>query len=174
MKTLRGDRKSPLCFCRVFDTMQTDSLRELAEQLLGDAAHFVVDVRLLPAQGATRVQVLVDGDQGISIDDCARLSRQLSAALDERGFGDDRYTLEVSTPGVDQPLRLLRQYRKNIGRTVKVVMHDKTKWKGPLLAVSDSAIVMRHTEGEGKKKTEKEVTLSLDQIEKTLVQISFK
>ena len=63
---------------------------------------------------------------GITIDDCANLNRELSKELDEITLSlQDSYLLEVSTPGLDQPLKLKRQYKKNIGRRLKVKLADK-------------------------------------------------
>lgn len=153
-----------------------DVIKAKAEGLLENPAHFVVDVVLSVKPGSKRILVLVDGDAGISIDDCATLSRNLSEALDADSTWEDAYTLEVSTPGVDQPLKLMRQYTKNIGRAVKITLRDKTVVAGTLTAVHAEAVVVSRTPGHDKKKTREEEStpLSLDQIDKTIVQISFK
>ncbi len=153
-----------------------DVIKMKAEGLLENPAHFVVDVVLSVKPGSKRILVLVDGDAGISIDDCATLSRNLSEALDADGTWEDAYTLEVSTPGVDQPLKLTRQYTKNIGRSVKITLRDRTVVAGTLTAVHPDAVVVNRATSHHKTKTREEelITLSLDQIEKTVVQISFK
>ncbi len=153
-----------------------DAIKAKADSLLENPAHFVVDVVLSVKPGSKRILVLVDGDSGISIDDCAALSRSLSEALDADDTWDDAYTLEVSTPGVDQPLKLTRQYAKNIGRAVKITLRDKTMVAGTLAAVHATTVVVTPAPRKDKKKTSEEepVTLSFDQIEKTVVQISFK
>jgi ribosome maturation factor RimP len=152
-----------------------ESLTKMAESLLKDPSHFVVDVVLSTKPGSKRVLVLVDGDQGISIDDCAELSRAMSTQLDEDDTWEDAYTLEVSTPGLDQPLKLKRQYVKNRGREVKVMTRDKQWIAGKLAEVSeDSITLLRSMAKEKKQKEEQTVTINFDQLEKTLVQVSFK
>jgi ribosome maturation factor RimP len=152
-----------------------ESLIKMAESLLKDPSHFVVDVVLSTKPGSKRVLVLVDGDQGISIDDCAELSRAMSTQLDEDDTWEDAYTLEVSTPGLDQPLKLKRQYVKNRGREVKVMTKDKQWIAGKLAEVSeDSITLLRSMTNEKKQKEEQTVTINFDQLEKTLVQVSFK
>lgn len=152
-----------------------ESLTKMAESLLKDPSHFVVDVVLSTKPGSKRVLVLVDGDQGISIDDCAELSRAMSTQLDEDDTWEDAYTLEVSTPGLDQPLKLKRQYVKNRGREVKVMTKDKQWIAGKLAEVSeDSITLLRSMTNEKKQKEEQTVTINFDQLEKTLVQVSFK
>lgn len=101
-------------------------IRGLVEQNLSPDK-FVVEVLLSGNKIPKRVLIIIDGDQGVTIDDCAELSRFLSKQFDERNyFGDDNYLLEVSTPGLDHPLKLKRQYYKNTGRNLKVVGKEKT------------------------------------------------
>lgn len=117
--------------------------------------------------------VILDGDKGISIDDCAELSRNLSNSLDESNLVDGAFVLEVSTPGLDQPLKDRRQYVKNVGRNVKV----KTKVnsvEGKLSNVTENTIEIIQTIGTGKKKEDKSVEISFEDIEKTFVLVSFK
>jgi ribosome maturation factor RimP len=147
-------------------------IRKLAEGNLVDAGHFVVDVTL--SKGKPRkLLITVDGDNGISIDDCAELSRRVSEALDNTNLIADAFVLEVSTPGLDQPLKSTRQYVKNIGRNVRVRTKDKTI-EGKLNTVNDQQIELLQLSGTGKKKEEKSITITFQEIEKTIVLVSFK
>ncbi|HEY3404574.1 MAG TPA: ribosome maturation factor RimP [Ohtaekwangia sp.] len=148
-------------------------IRQLAEAGLNNPALFVVDVIVSSKNGPRKVLVLLDGDQGVSIDDCANLSRELSKALDEVSWMEDSYTLEVSTPGVDHPLKLKRQYNRNIGRKLKVKVADKTI-EGRLSAVNEEKIILIQETGSGKKKEEKPVEVLFSEIEKAFVIVSFK
>src|SRR5690348_33189 len=86
---------------------------------------FVVEVVISGKKIPKRVLVIVDGDTGMTIDDCADLSRKLSKEFEDRSFfGEENYILEVSTPGLDQPLKLRRQFQKNIGRKLKVKLQN--------------------------------------------------
>lgn len=135
---------------------------------------FVVEVLVLGKKVPKRVLITIDGDHGITIDDCADLSRVLSKEFDERGlFGDENYLLEVSTPGVDQPLKLKRQYFKNTGRNLRVKFQDKIT-EGKLKEVSEDQIVLAQEIGTGKKKEVKEITIPFSEIDKAFVLVSFK
>lgn len=117
--------------------------------------------------------VILDGDKGISIDDCAALSRELSATLDESNLIEEAFVLEVSTPGLDQPLKTKRQYVKNIGRSVKVKTKEKTV-EGKLTAVGEHELELTQHIGSGKKKEENVVVIPFEEIDKTFVLVSFK
>lgn len=147
-------------------------IRELAEGFLTDKNLFVVDVVLSVKREPKKILVVLDGDKGVTIDDCADLSRQLNTHLDDQAIIDGNYRLEVSSPGLDQPLKLTRQYVKNIGRKLRVKTTDRTL-EGKLLEVDEDGIVVGEEEGKGKQKTEKPVRLSFKEIEKALVMVSF-
>jgi ribosome maturation factor RimP len=135
---------------------------------------FVVEVLISGKKIPKRVMVILDGDHGITIDDCADLSRVLSKELDERAFfGDENYMLEVSTPGLDHPLRLKRQYYKNIGRSLKVKSKE-TITEGRLKEVTDDKIVLEQETGSGKKKEVKDIEIPFSEIDKAFVLVSFK
>ena len=148
-------------------------IKKLAESFLKDESHFVVDVITSFRSNPKKLLVILDGDKGINIDDCAEVSREVSAALDSSNLIDGAFLLEVSTPGLDQPLKTKRQYVKNVGRNVKVKLRDKTV-EGKLTAVRDNGIEVVQQTGSGKKKEEKAVEIPLEEIDKTFVLVSFK
>ena len=98
---------------------------------------FIVDLRLSGSPGNQRLTILIDGDSGMDIDQCASISRMLGARIEEAEVFADKYFLEVSSPGVDTPLKLLRQYVKNIGRGVKVELQNGEKLNGELTQVQE-------------------------------------
>lgn len=135
---------------------------------------FVVDVVVSGKKLPKKVLVIIDGDSGVTIDDCAGLSRLLSKGFDEAGFfGDDNYLLEVSTPGLDHPLKLKRQYFKNAGRNLRVISRQGMV-EGKLKEVTDDKIVLARESGSGGKKEMSDVEISFDEIEKAFVMVSFK
>jgi ribosome maturation factor RimP len=148
-------------------------IRHLAESKLASEGQFIVDVVISSRQGPRKVLILLDGDQGVSIDDCADLSREMAKALDENNWITDNYTLEVSTAGIDHPLKFLRQYKKNIGRKVKVKLKETTV-EGTLAEADAEKIVLNEEVGTGKKKEVKTREIPFTEIEKTLVMVSFK
>jgi ribosome maturation factor RimP len=116
----------------------------------------------------------LDADDGITIDKCIRINRALYRRIEEAElFPEGDFSMEVSSPGVDQPLKLNRQYRKNIGRTVEVMFEDNTKKEGKLVAVTDDEITIEEKEGTGKKAIIKSTNISFNQIKHTKVLVTF-
>jgi ribosome maturation factor RimP len=146
-------------------------IKELAESVLQEAEHFIVDVLYFERQRPAKVMVIVDGDNGVTIDTCADVSRKLAALMDERNVLDNAYILEVSTPGIDHPLRMKRQYFKNAGRQFKVHRKDKSIVQGKLEEVSDDKLTIREVVD---KKQTKLTEVPFDDIEKAFVMVSFK
>lgn len=151
----------------------TGHIQKLAEKHLKNDSQFIVEVVASLKKKPNKLIVIVDGDHGVTIDDCADLSRALSAALDEGNLMPDPYHLEVSTPGLDHPLKLVRQYHKNKGRQVKVKTASGVH-QGKLIEVTDQAITVEEVSGTGKKKEVKEVVIPFSEIDKTFVMVSFK
>lgn len=151
-----------------------EEIKKIATANLANESQFIVDVLISSRKGPKKVLVLLDGDNGITIDDCADLSRELSKRLDDASWMDESYTLEVSTPGLDQPLKLHRQYKKNIGRSLKVKLVENKTVEGKLTEVFDEKIILAQTAGSGKNKEIKMVDIPFSTIEKALVIVSFK
>ncbi len=171
---------SPL-FCFLIPMIQKHTVEQLTEQIIqqGDDAAasgslFLVEVLVSASGERQKITVYVDGDEGVSVETCAKISRKLAEALDEDN-PDLAYTLEVSSPGLDQPLKLERQYKKNIGRTVRVVLQDNQTVKGRLVQVNPERITLaEETRTAGKKKETKERHITFTNIIKTNVLASFK
>ncbi|PSR03846.1 MAG: hypothetical protein BRD50_05070 [Bacteroidetes bacterium SW_11_45_7] len=115
-------------------------LEELArEKLAEDEQYFLVDVKVKPKK---KLQVFVDGDNGITIDKCAEISRSLEKELDEEGIAGNDYVLEVSSPGMNNPLKVLRQYKRRIGNEVEVVLYTGEKLEGILRSAEENHIAL--------------------------------
>jgi len=147
-----------------------EEIRQLASRALVNESQFIVDIVISSKRGPKKVLVIVDGDQGVTIDHCADISTALSKSLDDAGIFSDHYLLEVSTPGLDQPLKLKRQYKKNIGRNLKVKLRDKTI-EGALSDVTENSIAL--TQKVSKKETSL-IEIPFEEIEKAFVLVSFK
>lgn len=147
-------------------------LEKLVAEVLKDAPeHFLVSLFIKPTHN---VKVMIDGDKGITIEQCVRFNRQLVALIEEAGiFPPGEYSLEVSSPGVDEPLKLHRQYVKNIGRTVQALRIDQTSLTGVLKEVSSEAITLEYTEGKGKKAVVHQTTIPFTELHSVTVQIIF-
>lgn len=145
----------------------------MATQHLKDDSQFIVEVVASMKKVPNKLIVILDGDTGVTIDDCALLSRKLSEVLDNHQILKDPYMLEVSTPGLDHPLKLKRQYYKNIGRSVRMKTENGIL-EGKLVSVTDELVTVEQQIGKGKKKEVKETTVPFTAIDKTFVLVSFK
>jgi ribosome maturation factor RimP len=150
-----------------------EEIKRIISTTLADPNQFIVDVIVSGHKGPKKVLVLVDGDRGVNIDDCANLSREISKVFEDSQVFDESYLLEVSTPGLDQPLKLKRQYFRNIGRKVRVVLRDSTQ-EGKLTEVSAETVRIEQELGVGKRKEIKTLDIPFSEIEKTFVLVSFK
>jgi ribosome maturation factor RimP len=132
---------------------------------------FLVDVKVTPGN---HIIVFLDADNGITIEKCVQINRALYKQIEETAlFENENFSLEVSSPGVDEPLKLKRQYVKNIGRTVEVLFKDDSKKQGKLLAVSDDDITIEETEGKGKRSINKTTTILFNQVKHIKVLVIF-
>ena len=148
-------------------------VRQLVEEKIADKPNlFLVDVKM---HSNGKLMILVDGDNGIGIDDCVAISRHVGFHLEEENVLDTAYNLEVSSPGIDTPLILPRQYTKNVGRTLAIKMADGAKREGKLSGITEDAIVIEEkTKEKGKKAETVEAIIPISQIAETKVLISFK
>lgn len=132
---------------------------------------FLVSVRIKPTNN---IKVFLDADTGLNIDKCVKINRAMYRTIEEEGwFPDGNFSLEVSSPGIDEPLKLIRQYIKNIGRNVEITLIDETKKEGKLLAVTEETISMEYTEGKNKKAVTLTKEIPFDNIKQTIVLIAF-
>ena len=136
-----------------------------------DPENFLVEVRIRPGNN---IKVFVDADRGISIDKLAQYNRALYRQIEEsRLFPNNDFSLEISSPGLDEPIKLHRQYLKNIGRYVEVILKDGMKREGKLVNVTDGEILIEEEKGNKKKKEIIRHSLSYDDIKTTKIQIKF-
>ena len=132
---------------------------------------FFVDMKVKPTNN---IKIFLDADSGLGIEKCIKINRRLYRQVEEMGFypeGD--FSLEVSSPGIDEPLKMLRQYVKNIGRTVEVTLNDDTIKEGALLEANEENIVIEFTEGKNKKAVNTKLPVLFTDIKQTVVQIKF-
>ena len=149
-------------------------VREIAETQMEGTDLFVVEVRVSPAN---EIVVTVDSDTQVGIDRCVELSRSIEGALDRE---QEDFELTVMSAGIGQPLKMLRQYRKLIGRPVEVILKDGGKIVGNLTDASESSIAVEYEERvvvEGKKRKQLVTTRrepSLDEVKSTCEYLDFK
>lgn len=147
-----------------------ETVIKLVDELIAETDCYVVEITVSDSKIRRKVAVFLDSDTGITIEQCSAFSRALGNQLEE--IIEEAFTLEVSSPGADTPLKFERQYVKNIGRSLKITKTDKTEIKGKLTEVANGTVVI---EPEAKKKVKPEaVTISLNEILEAKVIISFK
>ena len=161
----------PSLFPMTIET-QVQAIENMVGALLAnDPGTFLVDARTLPGNN---IKIFLDGESGISIEKCVAYNRALYKKIEETGlFPNGDFSLEVSSPGLDEPLKLLRQYKKNVGRKVEVLMKDGMKKEGKLLEVLNSEIVLEEEKGKNKKKEVVRHQIAFDTIKSTKIQIVF-
>ncbi len=145
-----------------------DHIRKLAQEHIAGTGIFLVDVRL---SSTGRITVLIDRPDGVTIDDCAMLSRQISNDLGEEG-GD--FELNVSSPGLDMPLLVPEQFRKNEGRMVEVITHEGDRLKGVMMNVTHGGFDLKSETRIKKEVTETVRSFNLEDVKSVKVIISFK
>ena len=132
---------------------------------------FIVEVRVKPTNN---IKVFIDGDQGVSIDRLVQYNRKLYRQLEEENlFPNGDFSLELSSPGLDEPLKMYRQYVKNSGRFVEVTDKDGKKVEGKLVEVSEPWITVEEIKGKGKKIETLSHRIPFENIKTTKIQIKF-
>ncbi|WP_106153166.1 ribosome assembly cofactor RimP [Marinilabilia salmonicolor] len=125
----------------------------IAEKLDADG-FYAVDVAVKPGN---RIEILIDSDHGVPIEYCVEISRLVEHSFDRE---EEDFELEVSSPGIGQPFKVLQQYHKCLNRPVEVMDNDGKVQKGILEEVTDSGFVVKEekmVKPEGKKKKELQV-----------------
>ncbi len=166
--------------------VQIQAIEQRVEALISaEPDVFLVEVKIKPTNN---IKVFIDGDQGVSIEKLVHYNRRLYRQLEEENlFPNDDFSLEVSSPGVEEPLKLYRQYLKNIGRFVEVTDNEGNKKEGKLISATESGIVVEEIkarltgknkdkvvgQGKGKKLETLQHAVSFSEIKATRIQIKF-
>lgn len=142
---------------------------------IGQGPLFLVDVQITPAFKRSLVSVYVDTMEGVSIDACAALSRALGHVMEEEAWMQEAYQLEVSSPGLDAPLKQDWQFQKNLGRRVKVWMRKSESVEGELLGYADGLVELLpiKTIKHRSVKAKESIKIPLVDTEKIKVQVTF-
>ena len=158
--------------------LNKEQIIELLQPYLEDDRIFIVEVKTTEGKTRQNITILLDTDEGIKIEECASVSRRFAHFVETNELVAEAYNLEVSSPGIDQPLTLKRQYVKNIGRNLKVNLTGGGEKVGTLENVTDTGIVLKE---EVKKTKSKKVVepvadtlIPFETIQQAKVQISFK
>ncbi|MBK6345212.1 MAG: ribosome assembly cofactor RimP [Bacteroidales bacterium] len=148
--------------------INAEEIRKTVEEKIEGTDKFVVEVKV---RSGNRIVVLLDSDTSLSIDDCIKVTRHIESVYDRE---TEDYDLMVSSAGIDQPYRLLRQYIKNIGREVEVSLSDKSIFTGKLMAADENGIKVYRKTKVKKVETEETREIPFSEITQTKEVISFK
>ena len=151
---------------------QIETIQKLLDTILVDETEiFCVNFRVKPTNN---FKIFLDGDNGITIEKCVQINRKLYKAIEELDiYPDGDFSLEVSSPGIDEPLQLNRQYKKNIGRFVEIIFNDDSLKEGKLLEVTETEITIETIDGKGKKAVTQQVLIPFANIKSATVQVRF-
>ena len=168
---MRG-RKVPSFYTLFMDKKLVKSLLDEALELNKELFLVYFDIN-----EANHISVIIDGDKGVTVSECMRVSRNIEHNMDR---DEEDFSLEVSSFDISHPLTMPRQYIKNIGRKLKVKTKSDEKFEGTLLSFTeDNKFVLQWKErvpktlGKGKMTVEKQQELSIDDVKEAKVVIIF-
>ena len=149
---------------------QIGTIEKLLQPLLTDDI-FLVEIKIKPVNN---IKIFLDADSGLGIEKCIRINRALYKIMEEMAiYPDGDFSLEVSSPGIGEPLKMYRQYVKNTGRDIEVTLNDGNKQSGKLVSVNEQQIEISYTEGKNKKAVTKQLAIPLADIKQAIVLIKF-
>lgn len=147
-----------------------NEIKSLTEQVLQNFDLFLVDIELKGSQGNRIVWIFVESEHGnVSLDACAEVSRELEFLLDAAGWRGKKYTLNVSSPGLDRPLKDIRQYVNNLGRKATVIYEksgENVQEEGKLVSADGDSIVLQ-------KDSKQQISIPFENIVETRIQPVF-
>ncbi len=153
--------------------MKETVVRLLEEALAENKTLFLVDFSI---SESNKITILIDGDQGVPISECVRISRYVQNELKQEEWN---YSIDVSSPGIETPLQNIRQYKKNLNRKLKITTNENEIFEGTLTEVDDEKIVLKWKQrepkpiGKGKHTVEKTEEITYTEIKEAMVQIIF-
>lgn len=151
-----------------------DYINTLVEEKIAEMPYFIVDITV---SSSNVIRVEIDGDKGVNINDCVQISRHIENNLDREA---EDFELTVSSAGMDQPFKILRQYQRYLNREVSIKKLSGEKMTGRLLKATEDEVIIEQSRKErieGKKKKQtivEEIVLPMNEIKETKVVISFK
>jgi len=146
--------------------LETEIRHIVDKAIESESELFLVDIKVKGNLGNQKVLVFIDGDKGVSIEQCGKISRAIGGDLEEKELFTGKYTLEVSSPGLDHPITLHRQYVKNIGRELEVILSSGERVEGKLEEVKEDLIALS-SKGGAKN-------ITFEEIKQSKIKVSFK
>lgn len=145
----------------------TEIIQNLVDEKLEGTSIYAVDITVSPGNV---IKVELDGDEGISIDDCVLVSRHIEGGFDRE---QEDFELKVMSAGIGEPLKVDRQYHKNIGREVDIRLTDGSEYRGHLMKFDDS-LILKLPASKKTKLPEREIEIAKSDLKETRIRVSFK
>lgn len=155
--------------------METTFLESIVSQSISDLEFndcYIVEIQI----SNNKFEVFLDSDEGVTFAKCQRISRRVEEKLDADANIPDKYTLDVSSAGVGRPLKLLRQYIKNIGRDLEVKTIDGKILEGELLTADENELsleVLKDPNSKKKVKETEKIIVAMNQISQSKIKVRF-
>ncbi|MHB8338192.1 MAG: hypothetical protein ACYDEE_12325 [Ignavibacteriaceae bacterium] len=146
-----------------------ENIRKIAAGKSEDNGFFLVDIIFRGNPNNRIIEIFIDGEKNVSADDCAKVSREIEEQIESLGLIDSSYRLEVSSPGVDRPLKFLKQYPKHINRKFEISYKPNNETKklvGKLLHVEGENLIFQSDQ-------KNETIINFNNITKAKVLVSF-
>ncbi len=162
--------KSPLFILKMFKQKVTNLLQEVLEE---ESSLFLISKEI---KAGNKIVIVIDGDNGVTLSDCMKVSRHIEHNLDRE---EEDFSLEVYSSGISEGITHIRQYKKNVGRKLEVIVEDSSKIEGTLIAVDDEKIKLQWKArepkpiGKGKVTVQKEQEIPYENIVKAKVMVTF-
>lgn len=173
---MENDRKGDICspfFIPTFEHMlsneETKFIESLLQEAIAETDLFVVEAKFLPGR---RIEIFLDSDSGVTIKHCTGVARHINKSLEEKYGEEFDYELEVSSAGLEHPLKEHRQYVKNIGRQLEVTFADGAYLEGKLMEVGEENFTIQFIPAKAKHKKELK-SIRFDETKTVLVGVTF-
>lgn len=148
-----------------------ETIAQEANRYFENTSLFLVEVKVL-SNG--KIEIFADSPSNITIDECAHLSKHIYHFLEENNLMHDNITLDVSSPGIDEPLKVAQQFEKQIGKQVDVVLKNGLKVTGELLSTTNTEVKVKEVIIIKKKENVEEHTYAFDEIKSVKKHFNFK
>lgn len=147
----------------------------IAKDIAGECGVEIVDISFMGRGKYALLRIMIDKEGGITLNDCETFSKRFEGYLEVEGDITGNYTLEVSSPGLDRPLKSQNDFKRNIGKLMRIItkekIHDQCFFVGRLMEISDSALVL----SVGKKKGASEnINVPFENISRARLEVEIK
>jgi len=149
--------------------IEKETIKRIVEEYKKDSDIFIVAVKI---SSANRITLLVDTQEGITIDECASLHRFIESKLDRNA---EDYELQISSPGLDMPFVVLEQYYKNEGKKIEITDDEGSKYTGTLKNVTNGGFeLVTEVKTKGKTREQKDISFNFDRVKSARIILVIK